>query len=83
MESNDSSEIPDRKETSAVPGLPSGQKNGGRILKVWNIDEQTRSREIRQKKRNRPITSRLLRQAMVAEGVFFNIPDNIPWDSSK
>ena len=27
MESNDSPEIPDRKETSEKPGLPSGQKN--------------------------------------------------------
>ena len=28
MESNDSLEIPDRKETSDIPGLPSGDSKG-------------------------------------------------------
>ena len=31
MESNDSPEIPDRGETSDIPGLPSGDKS-------WNIE---------------------------------------------
>ena len=30
MESNDSPEIPDRGETSDIPGLPSGVVGGGR-----------------------------------------------------
>ena len=30
MESNDSPEIPDRGETSDIPGLPSGVQTGGR-----------------------------------------------------
>ena len=29
MESNDSPEIPDREETSDIPGLPSGGEGGG------------------------------------------------------
>ena len=41
MESNDSPEIPIRRETSEEPGFPSGQKNG-RLLKGLNIDERTR-----------------------------------------
>ena len=64
MESNDSPEITYRGETSEEPGLPSGQKNGrvyGRILKALNIDEFERTirREIRRRKRNRPIRSHL------------------------
>ena len=35
-----------------------------------NIHDRTRRQEIRQKKRNASIRSRLLRQAMVAEGLF-------------
>ena len=32
MESNDSPEIPDRGETSNIPGLPSGVSNAGEKL---------------------------------------------------
>ena len=48
-----------------------------RILKiVYYIDERTRKRELRQKKRNRPSRSRLLRQAMVAKVQFPLHPGN-------
>ena len=41
-------------------------------MKALNVDERTRRREVRQKKRNRPTRTnrRLLRQAMVTEGLF-------------
>ena len=53
-----------------------------RAKRTYRLNVWTRRREIRQKKRNRPIRSRLLRQAMVAEVYSFNIPDNIPREST-
>ena len=74
MESNDISEIPDRGETSEEPGLPFGSKEWKSSKEDFEsikyIDKRTRRREIRQKKRNRLIRTRLLQQAMVVEGLF-------------
>ena len=37
MESNDSPEIPDRRETTEEPGFPSGQKQGGVYGRYFEI----------------------------------------------
>ena len=45
MESNDSPEIPDRGETSDIPGLPSGGKNNGSREKSKRVDSKVESND--------------------------------------